>query len=146
MAKNDGSRRAGKGAAAKSTSSSNITTLEITRQTRTAQDVRLDGGYDKQFEAELTDAIGTLITTASTLPGSDVLYIRSLETLRALSTAMAAYLAMIPDAVGSGIELRATIDDLADGLFKLATATASSPHTQQFRKRLRYLRDGEATR
>ena len=110
-----------------------------------ASPVTLGGAYDEQFEALLTDVIGTAIRDASTLP-SGALYIRSLETLRALSTATAAYLSLLPDADGDGAELGTTIDDLAERLFELATKTASNPEAQQFRKRLRYHRDEEAGR
>lgn len=88
-----------------------MTSCRAAEQARTTY-AHAAAGYDPAFEHALLGAITAAIAEASRAADCNVLILRTSETASALLTALAAVLAMSPDAVRSPTAIRKTADDL----------------------------------
>ena len=99
-----------------------------TTYARTAQ------SYDPQFEAALVETISDAIINASLITDSNVLAIRTGESIRALSVVMASMIALSP-ALRSPTARPKAIDEIAKHIRRQVAAARSDPDIADFARR-----------
>lgn len=92
-------------------------------------------GYDDDFERQLVEVITNAIAKASLVSDANAMVIRTGETAAALTTVLAAVLAMSPAVMRSPTAIRHTIDDLHKRLRRRVAAGERSGEMQGFLRR-----------
>jgi hypothetical protein len=101
--------------------------------------------YDPDFERALTTEIEQAIFDASRITDANCLALRTGETIGALTSTLAQFIALTPSATRSPTELRRFIDAISRRLRIQVQQVAADPDVRDFHKRIFRGTDVEGT-